>query len=321
MLLIPVVAYCNCPWPMLMNASNKKTVIILGGPTAVGKTSRAIEVAKHFKTEIISADSRQCFKELNIGVARPSEKELKEIKHYFIASHSIQEAVNAVTFGQYALQKVSELFTQQEVVVMVGGTGLYIRAFCGGLDPIPPVDPATREQIIKSYTEKGLEWLQQEIKEKDPAFYTSGEIQNPQRVMRALEVVESTGQSVLSFRSNKKKERGFSILKIGLELPKEDLHRNISTRVDKMMESGLIKEVEGLIPFSNMNALQTVGYTELFDHLSGKSSLEEAIERIKTNTRQYAKRQMTWFKKEDEIRWFSPGGLKEIIAFTESEIL
>lgn len=304
----------------MTSTKKNRTVILIAGSTAVGKTNIAIELAKHYQTQIISADSRQCFKELNIGVARPSEKELREIKHHFIASHSIQEDVNAVTFEQYALQKVSELFTQQEVVVMVGGTGLYIKAFCEGLDTIPPVDPATREKIIKSYTEKGLEWLQQEIKEKDPAFYASGEIQNPQRVMRALEVVESTGQSVLSFRSNKKKERDFNIIKIGLELPMEDLHRNISTRTDNMIQAGLLEEVKALTAFKNKNALQTVGYTELFDHISGKLSLEKAIERIKMNTRQYAKRQMTWFKKDDEIRWFPAGQLKEIIDFTGSEL-
>ena len=285
----------------------KKTVIIVCGPTTVGKTSVAIQLAKHFNTEIISADSRQCFKELNIGVARPSVEELAEVKHHFIASHSIKEEITAATFEQYALHKTAELFQQHDIVVMVGGTGLYIKAFCEGLDVIPEIPAETREKIIRNYESKGIEWLQKEIKEKEPAFYTSGEIQNPQRMMRALEVIEATGQSILSFRKGEKTKRDFNIVKIGLELPREELVRNINTRVDKMMEAGLLEEVKALVPNKDLNALQTVGYAELFDHLEGKLSVTEAVERIKINTRQYAKRQMTWFKKDDEIKWFKPG--------------
>jgi tRNA dimethylallyltransferase len=304
-----------------MALAPNKTVIIIAGPTAVGKTTVAIHLAKHFKTEIISADSRQCFKELNIGVARPSAKELQQVPHYFIASHSINEEVNAAGFEKYALEKVNELFQQYDVVVMVGGTGLYIKAFCEGLDLIPPVHPAVRENIIKNYEEKGLIWLQQEVQQKDPSFYSGGEIQNPQRIMRALEVMESTGQSILSFRKNEKAARPFSIIKIGLELPKEDLHRNIHTRVDAMMEAGLLEEVKQLAEYKNLNALQTVGYKELFDYLNGQLSLSEAIERIKINTRQYAKRQMTWFKKDAGIKWFAPSQVDEMIEFTASSKL
>jgi len=302
-----------------MSSPNKKTVIIICGPTAVGKTSVAIQLAKHFKTEIISADSRQCFKELNIGVARPSAVELAEVKHHFIASHSIQEEVTAASFEQYALQKAAELFRQHDVIVMVGGTGLYIKAFCGGLDHIPDIPADIREKIISNYESKGVEWLQNEIKEKDPAFYADGEIQNPQRMMRALEVVEETGQSILSFRKGGKTKRDFNIVQVGLELPREELVRNINTRVDKMMAPrlplgiGLLDEVKALVLYKALNALQTVGYTELFDHLEGKISLTEAIEKIKINTRQYAKRQMTWFKKDKEIQWFKPGHNNEII--------
>jgi tRNA dimethylallyltransferase len=292
-----------------------KTVIIIAGPTAVGKTAVAIQLAKHFNTEIISADSRQCFKELNIGVARPSPEELKQIPHHFIASHSITEEVNAATFEQYALAKTNELFQKYDVVVMVGGTGLYLKAFGEGLDTIPAINTAIRENIINEYEEKGLDWLQQQVQQKDPAFYASGEIQNPQRMMRALEVIASTGQSILSFRKNEKTERPFHIIKIGLELPKEDLHRNIHTRVDAMMEAGLLEEVKQLTGYKNLNALQTVGYKELFDYLDGSLSLAEATERIKINTRQYAKRQMTWFKKEAEMKWFSPAQVGEMIGF------
>ncbi len=291
-----------------------KIVIVIAGPTAVGKTSVAIQVAQHFKTEIISADSRQCFKELNIGVARPSEEELQKVKHHFIASHSIQEEITAVYFEKYALQKVDELFKVHDVVIVVGGTGLYIKAFCEGLDIIPAVDPVIRERIIKEYEAKGIEWLQQKIQEKDSDFFAVGEIQNPQRMMRALEVVESTGQSILSFRKGEKAKRDFNIIKLGLELPKEELHRNIHNRVDAMMEAGQLDEVKQLVQYKSLNALQTVGYAELFEYLEGKASLADAVERIKINTRQYAKRQMTWFKKDAEIKWFHPSQVKEIVA-------
>lgn len=279
----------------------------------MGKTSLAIELAKHFQTEIISADSRQCFKELNIGVARPSVEELQQVPHHFINSHSIQEEVTAITFEQYALQKATALFKYHQVVVMVGGTGLYIKAFTDGLDLIPPINPAVRMEVIQSFEQHGVSWLQQQLQQKDPLYSEKGEMQNPQRMMRALEVVESTGQSVLSFRKGEKVKRDFSIIKIGVELPKEELHRNIHTRVDNMMKAGLQEEVKGLLSFRKLNALQTVGYAELFDWLDGNISLEKAMEQIKTATRQYAKRQMTWFKKDKELQWFSPVQINEII--------
>ena len=282
----------------------------------MGKTSLAIELAKHFQTEIISADSRQCFKELNIGVARPSVEELQQVPHHFINSHSIQEEVTAITFEQYALQKATALFKYHQVVVMVGGTGLYIKAFTDGLDLIPPINPAVRMEVIQSFEQHGVSWLQQQLQQKDPLYSEKGEMQNPQRMMRALEVVESTGQSVLSFRKGEKVKRDFSIIKIGVELPKEELHRNIHTRVDNMMKAGLQEEVKGLLSFRKLNALQTVGYAELFDWLDGNISLEKAMEQIKTATRQYAKRQITWFKKDKELQWFSPVQIKEIIEGT-----
>ncbi len=295
-----------------------KTVVIITGPTAVGKTSVAIQLAKHFNTEIISADSRQCFKELIIGVARPSQEELQQVQHHFIASHSIQGEVTAVTFEQYALQKSTELFQQHDTVVMVGGTGLYVKAFCEGLDLIPEIDPAIRQQVINFYSANGISWLQEQLQQKDPLFTSEGEMQNPQRMMRALEVVESTGQSVLSFRKGEKVKRDFNIIKMGLELPKETLHRNIATRVDVMMEAGQLEEVKSLLPFRHLNALQTVGYAELFDFLDGKISLNEAVEKIKISTRQYAKRQLTWFKKDAGIKWFAPAQISEMIEYTVS---
>jgi len=310
----------------MSSAKKNKTVFIIVGATATGKTFIAIELAKHFKTEIISADSRQCFKELNIGVARPSEKELKTARHHFIASHPIAigpvyNNVNTGTFEKYALQKVNELFQKHDVVIMTGGTGLYIKAFCEGLDGIPKVTEEIRAEIIFSYEKYGLNWLQKEVQQKDPAFYQSGEIQNPQRLMRALEITETTGKSILDFRKGKKKQRKFNIVKIGLELPKEELHRSIDARVNGMMEAGLVEEVRNLLPFKNLNALQTVGYSEIFDYLDGKLSLEEAIELIKKHTRQYAKRQMTWFKKDKEIKWFNSRGLQEIKNYLDQILL
>jgi tRNA dimethylallyltransferase len=294
-----------------------KTVIIICGPTAVGKTPVSIALAKHFHTEIISADSRQCFKELKIGVARPSDEELKEVPHHFIASHSITENINAAFFEKFALQKAEELFNADDIIIIVGGTGLYIKAFCEGLDEIPPIDEAIRKNIIKDYELLGLSWLQEQVRIKDPEFYKVGEIQNPQRLMRALEVVESAGQSILSFRKNKKTERPFNIIKIGLELPKEELHQNINSRVDKMLLDGLVEEVSSLKGYRDVNALQTVGYSEIFEHLDGKITLATAIEEIKKNTRQYAKRQMTWFKKDKEINWVNAKQTGEILSMAQ----
>ena len=289
-----------------MNLPVNKTVIIICGPTAVGKTAVATSLAKHFNTEIISADSRQCFKELMIGVARPSEEELREVPHHFIASHSINDNINAVVFEQYALHKVNELFQKYDHVIMVGGTGLYIRAFCEGLDEIPSVDESIRKKITENYELHGLLWLQDEVKKKDPKFFGAGEIQNPRRMMRALEVIESTGKSILDFRKNEKTKRDFKIIKIGLELPKQELDSNINARVDKMIELGLIEEVRSLNEYRHLNALQTVGYSEVFRYIDGITSLDKAIEEIKTNTRQYAKRQLTWFRKDKEIHWANP---------------
>ena len=286
--------------------SKNKTVIIIAGPTAVGKTSVAIEVAKHFGTEIISADSRQCFKELKIGVARPTDEELAAVQHHFISSHSINQKLTAATFEEYALNKATELFQKHNVVVMVGGTGLYIKAFAEGMDIIPEVPVAIHNEITFSYKEKGLEWLQEEIKKHDPQFWEKGETKNPQRMMRALEVVKATGKSVFDFRKGEKKQRDFNIIKIALELPKEELHKNINHRVDKMMEDGLLQEVESLLPYQHLNALQTVGYKELFAYFKNEISITEAVEAIKQNTRQYAKRQLTWFRKYKDYTWFAP---------------
>ena len=283
-----------------------KTCIVIVGPTAVGKTSLAVQTALHFKTEIISADSRQCFKELNIGVAKPSAEELQQVKHHFISSHSIHDEMNTGIYEQYALDKIKTIFQKQEVGVLVGGTGLYVKTFCHGIDEIPVVEEKIRKKINAEFEWEGLEWLQKEVEKNDPLYNAQGEIKNPHRLLRALEVKLSTGKSIIEFRTQQKKQRPFNIIKIGLELPKEQLHKQINGRVDAMMKAGLADEVKKLLPYKKLNALQTVGYRELFGHLIGDLSLEDAVEAIKINTRQYAKRQMTWFKKDEEVMWCEP---------------
>lgn len=289
----------------LIKEMKNKTCFIIVGPTAVGKTFVAIQLAKHFNTEIISADSRQCYKELNVGVTKPSPDELSEVKHYFVNSHSIFDEVNAKEFEEYALQKADSIFKKHDVAVMVGGTGLYIKSFCEGIDDVPDADAQIRKGIVANYNNEGFEWLKGQVEKNDPVYFSSGETKNPQRMMRALEVKLSTGRSILEFHSSKKKKRDFKIIKTGLQLPKEQLHQNINSRVERMMQQGLLNEVKALLPYQNLTALQTVGYRELFDHLNGKISLEEAVDKIKINTRQYAKRQMTWFKKDKEVNWIN----------------
>jgi tRNA dimethylallyltransferase len=280
------------------------TVYIVVGPTAVGKTKYAIELAQKLQTEIISADARQCYQELNIGVARPSNEELAQVKHHFIASHSIHDTVNAGTFEAYALAKTTELLAKFGSVVMVGGTGLYIKAFVEGMDKIPAIDPAIRSQIQVDISLKGMDWLQTQVQAKDPAYWASadqGEQQNTQRLSRALEVVTGTGQSILNFQQQSKKSRPFNIQKIGLELPRAQLYDRINQRVVQMVNMGLEEEVNALRPQFHLNALQTVGYQEWLPYFEGQQSKAAVIETIQQNTRHYAKRQVTWFKKDAEI--------------------
>ncbi len=282
------------------------TIIIIVGPTAVGKTAAAIRLAQQMRTKIISADSRQCFRELNIGVAKPSVAELDTIHHYFINSHSIHEDVNAAVFEELALQWTADILRETSTAVMVGGTGLYIKAFTDGLDEIPAVDPTIRRHLQLQYELNGIGWLKQEVNLHDPGYYAEGERQNPQRLLRALEVRLSTGRSILSFRTATNRQRSFQIRKIGLDLPREELHRRIYDRVDHMIDQGLVEEVKGLLPYRSANALQTVGYKEIFEYLDGSCSLDEAILNIKTNTRRYAKRQLTWFRKDPAVQWMHP---------------
>ena len=281
-----------------------QTVYIIVGPTAVGKTSFAIELAKKLNTQILSADARQCFKELNIGVARPSVDELSKVPHHFIASHSIQEEMNATIFENYALEKTAQLLEKYNSLVVVGGTGLYIKAFCEGLDLIPAINPEIRNEIIQQYEKLGLRWLQKELSVKDPLYWEKGEQKNPQRLMRALEVFLGTGTSIVNFQNKNKVVRPFKIIKIGMQMPRELLYERINERVLKMVENDLESEVRNLIPHSHLNALQTVGYSEWLPYFEGKINIQKVKEQIQQNTRHYAKRQMTWFKKDPDINWY-----------------
>ncbi len=280
-----------------------KTCIVIVGPTASGKTKLSLELADYFNTEIISADSRQCYRELEIGVAKPDKKELQQIKHHFINSHSIHEEVNAAVFESYALNAIHTIFGKNNYAILVGGTGLYIKAFCEGMDEIPPVDEMIRLSVRKEYEQKGMDWLSDTVKSEDPVFYSRGEIYNPHRMLRALEVKRSTGVSIIELHAAVKKERPFAIIKAGISMPRERMYAQINHRVDDMIREGLVEEARALYPFKSLPALQTVGYQEIFQYMDGEITLEEAVEEIKKNTRRYAKRQMTWFRKDSEIHW------------------
>jgi tRNA dimethylallyltransferase len=277
-----------------------------------------MEMARQFQTSIISADSRQCYTEMNIGVARPSPEQLQSVRHYFVACRSIQQPVNAAIFEKWALDWAEEIFARTNVLVLAGGTGLYVKAFLDGLNEIPPVDPAIRENIRSLYAERGMNWLEQEVQKTDPLYAARGESKNPHRLLRALEVRISAGRSILSFQSSLKNARPFRTIRIGLLQPNEQLKQQIRARVDQMMACGLLEEVRQLLPYQNLRPLQTVGYTELFSHLEGRTSLEAAVELIKGNTWQYARRQLTWFRKDDSIQWTEPGNWKQLQKITES---
>jgi tRNA dimethylallyltransferase len=305
----------------------KKQCIIVAGPTAIGKTAEAIRLAKQYDTSIVSADSRQCYRELNIGVARPSEEELKKVKHYFIANHSITENISAASFATEARVYLNEIFKYHDVAIVCGGTGLYIKALVEGLDEIPPIPTEIRDRVIQLYKEKGIDALRKKLLELDPNFAVHGDVNNPQRMMRALEVVMFTGSSIFEYHTNKLTVDSSQLAvdssqltvnsqqttdnrqpstvnseiitftyKI-LNLPRAELYERINKRVDQMITDGLEDEARSLIAFRDLPALQTVGYKEFFDCFDGKCKRDEAIEKIKQHTRNYAKRQITWFKR------------------------
>jgi tRNA dimethylallyltransferase len=280
-----------------------KTVIVIQGPTAVGKTAIAVAVAKQLGTAIVSADSRQCYKEMCIGTARPTPAEQEGVKHYFIDAFSVSEALTVADYEQLALGYLDEIFKNHDVAVVCGGTGLYIKALCEGIDTMPAVDEEVSRQINAAYATNGLEWLQQQVQNEDPEFYAHAEIHNPARLLRALIFLRSTGESITRYRTAITKQRPFAVVKAGIDLPREILYDRINKRVDIMMEQGLEEEARLLYPMRHLKNLQTVGYAELFSYFDGNCTRQEAIDKIKQNSRNYAKRQLTWFRKDQMAHW------------------
>jgi len=293
-----------------MQSKNYNTLIVVVGTTAIGKTAKAIELAKHYGSEIISCDSRQFFKEMTIGTAVPSKEELEIVPHYFIQNKSIFESYNVGDFEREALAKLDELFQKNSVQVMVGGSGLYVDAIVKGFDDFPDIEPSVREEIKKEYDEKGISFLKEKLKETDVFYYEKLQtenpqtLENPQRMMRFVEVSVGSGKPYSSFLNQKKNIRNFKTILIGLEANREIIYERINQRVDIMIKNGLLEEARRLYPHKHLNALQTVGYKELFDYFDGKIILEFAVEEIKKNTRRFAKRQLTWFKRNPNILWF-----------------
>jgi tRNA dimethylallyltransferase len=301
-----------------------KTLIVIAGPTAAGKTAAAILLAKHFKTVVVSADSRQFYREMSIGTAKPDAAELAAVKHYFIDNLSVAEKYTAGDYEQDCLALLEQLFQQHDYVVMAGGSGLFIRAVCEGFDEFPPTLPGIRERLNKEYEEKGIDYLQQKLHAADPAYFKQVDLNNAQRIIRALEVFESCGKPYSSFRVSGINSRPFNIAKFGLQLSRDVLYHQINQRVDLMVKHGLEAEVRSLVPFRHLNALATVGYSEFFDYFDGKISFDEAIALIKQNTRRFAKRQLTWFNRDKEITWLQaddvdlPGRIVSKICLTNA---
>ena len=297
----------------------EKTLIVITGPTAVGKTALCLDIAQHFGIPIINADSRQIYKELKIGTASPTSEQLQQVPHYFVGSLSLKDYYSASLFEQQVLEILNHEFQQHHFALMAGGSMMYIDAVCDGIDDIPTVDDETRETLKRRLKEEGLEALVEELKMLDPEYYEIVDRQNPRRVVHGLEICLMTGKTYTSFRKREKKQRPFRIVKIGLNRPREELYHRINQRVDLMMQQGLLDEAKSLYPMRQMNALNTVGYKEIFDYLDGRWPLEEAVERIKGNTRRYARKQLTWYKKDPQIRWFHPDEKEQIISYISQD--
>lgn len=291
----------------------EKKLIVLTGPTAVGKTAVSLDIARHYGIPVINADSRQIYRELQIGTARPTEAQMLNIPHYFVGSLSLNDYYSASLFEQQVLSLLKELMTKSNYALLSGGSMMYIDAVCDGIDDIPTIDDATRALMKQRLADEGLEALCKELKRLDPDYYEVVDLQNPRRVVHALEICTMTGKTYTSFRKKEKRERPFDIIKIGLNRPREELYDRINRRVDQMVADGLLEEAKALYPMKSLNALNTVGYKELFDYFDGRWSLDEAIERIKGNTRRYARKQLTWFKKDERIRWYHPDDQTAII--------
>ncbi len=297
-----------------------KFLIVIAGPTAVGKTALAIQLANHFHTEIISADSRQFYREMNIGTAKPSEEELKSAKHHFVNSLSIHDDYNVGMFEADVIKCLADVFSRHDVAILCGGSGLYIDAVCNGMDNLPEQDNELRKKLSHLYLEKGIEALQQKLQQLDPDFYEEVDRDNPHRMIRAIEVCMVSGKKYSELRKKQKVTRPFAILKTGIEDDREKVYQRINDRVDKMMADGLEAEAKSLHHYKHLNALQTVGYKELFDYFESKITLDEAISLIKQHTRNYAKRQWTWFRKDKEMQWFRPNEKAQIIDYIEEHV-
>ena len=300
--------------------SKEKSLVVVVGPTAVGKTSLAIRLAQHYGTSIVSADSRQFYRQLTIGTAKPSTEERRQAPHYFIDSHSIEETYSAGDFEREALALLEELFKTQDVVIVVGGSGLFIQALCEGLDELPTAPKPIRDALNHRLVQDGLGPLQDYLKKIDPQGYEQLDVENPQRVIRALEVFESSGRPMSSFLKAERAKRPFKCITVGINRPREELYELINNRVDVMMDKGLLAEVEQLLPYRSKPALLTVGYKELFSYLDGDLSLVEAVAKIKQNSRRYAKRQITWFKKHGNTQWFAPTAFDHIIQWVDEQL-
>lgn len=299
----------------------QKYLIVLSGPTGIGKTVVGIKIASHFNTEIVSSDSRQIFKELAIGTAVPGTNELSAVNHHFIQTHSIEENYNASRFENDALDVINSLFKKHDLVLLVGGSMLYIDAVCNGIDVMPDADPEIRKSLKDKFEKEGLESLRFQLKKLDPDYYNSVDLKNQNRIIHALEICIITGKTYSSFRSNPKKNRSFSIIKIGLNCDRKVLHYRINLRVDQMIDAGLETEARNLYHLKHLNALNTVGYRELFAYFDGEITREKAIELVKRNSRRYARKQLTWFRNDNEMNWFEPAQTSEIITFIENRIL
>ncbi|WP_163717271.1 tRNA (adenosine(37)-N6)-dimethylallyltransferase MiaA [Mangrovibacterium lignilyticum] len=296
-----------------------KTVIVVLGPTGIGKSDLSIQIAQHFNTEIISADSRQIYKELSIGTAVPPSEDLNKVTHHLIHHHSIQDYYSAALFEKEALAIIEDRFNSKDTLVVTGGSMLYIDTLCNGIDDIPDTDPQVRTQLVQEFKEKGLEHMRLQLKQLDPAYYDKVDLKNPKRILHALEICLTSGRAYSSMRTEQKKERPFRIIKIGLTRDREELYDRINLRVDKMMEMGLEEEARSVFEFHHLNSLNTVGYKELFAFFEGEIDRDKAIELIKRNSRRYAKKQLSWFRRDSEINWFNPEQAEAIIRFIEEQ--
>lgn len=294
-----------------------KRLVVLLGPTGVGKTELSLSLAEHLKSPILSADSRQLYADLQIGTAAPTADQLARVKHYFVGTLHLTDYYSAAQYEADVIREMERLFLDHDSLLLTGGSMMYIDAVCKGIDDIPTVDEETRRYMMEHYQKDGLEALQQELKELDPEHYEIVDLKNPKRVIHALEICRMTGKTYTSFRKAEIKERPFEVLYIGLNRPREELFQRINSRVDQMMADGLLEEVRSVLPYRNENSLNTVGYKELFAYLDGNCTLDFAIEKIKKNTRVYAKKQLTWFKKNEQIHWFHPDEKEKIIRFID----